>query len=262
MNASGQTRAAMKSQTREMALREAQVTTATNPGEQGLAAVVLDRQLPAAEQVYGILKQAIIACRILPNEPVSENRLCSLFGVSRSPVRIALTRLAEDGLIEIFPQRGSFVAPIKLAQVREAQFARAALEVALLEQAAVHWTQEASRAARAEIAIQKRHANAGKAWQFYLDNERFHAAFAQSARLAGVWTTVQSVKTLLDRIGHLANPVPGHMQRIIAEHTAILDHLDEGDTLKATGAMRSHINSVESTIERLRPRFPDFFVET
>ena len=243
-------------------MRRAQVRLAANAGEQGLAAVVLDRQQPAAEQVYAILKQAIIAGRILPNEPVSENRLCSLFGVSRSPVRIALTRLAEDGLIEIYPQRGSFVAPIKLAQVREAQFARAALEVALLEQAAANWTAKAARDARAQVAIQKRHASAGDAWAFYLDNERFHGAFAQCAGLAGVWATVQSVKTLLDRIGHLANPVPGHMQRIVAEHTAILDHLDAGDVLKATEAMRSHINSVETTVERLRPRFPDFFVET
>jgi GntR family transcriptional regulator, rspAB operon transcriptional repressor len=240
---------------------EAQLQTPSNPTEQGIADVALDRQRPAAEQVYAILKQAIIACRILPNAPVSENRLCSLFGVSRSPVRIALTRLAEDGLIEIFPQRGSFVAPIKLAQVREGQFARAVLEVALLERAAANWTKQASRGARGEIAIQKRHASRGDAWEFYLDNERFHAAFAECAGLAGVWATVQSVKTLLDRIGHLANPVPGHMQRIIAEHIAILDHLDAGDTLKATEAMRSHINSVERTIERLRPRFPDFFVE-
>jgi GntR family transcriptional regulator, rspAB operon transcriptional repressor len=241
-------------------MRQTKMLTGPKPSEQGFAAVVIDRQLPAAEQVYGILKQAIISCRILPNEPVSENRLCSLFGISRSPVRIALTRLAEDGLIEIFPQRGSFVAPIKLAQVREGQFARAALEVALLERAAANWTREASRKAWSEVAIQKRHATTGDAWEFYLDNERFHAAFAQCAGLAGVWATVQSVKTLLDRIGHLANPVPGHMQRIVAEHTSILDHLDGGDIVKATEAMRSHINSVERTIERLRPLFPNYFV--
>jgi len=228
---------------------------------EGLGAVALDRRLPAADQVYKALKQSIIACRIPPNAPVSENRLCGLFGVSRSPVRTALTRLAEDGLIEIFPQRGSYVAPIKLAQVRESQFARAALELALLEQAAANWTKAASRSARAEISVQKRHAAARDAWAFYLDNERFHAAFAERAGLAGVWATVQGVKTLLDRIGHLANPVPGHMARIIVEHVAILDHLDASDTARAVEAMRAHINSVEATIARLRPQFPGYFVE-
>ena len=80
----------------------------------------LDRRLPAAEQVYRGLREAILTCRLEPNEAISENRLCGLFGVSRSPVRTAITRLAEDGLIDIFPQRGTFVAPIKLRQVREA----------------------------------------------------------------------------------------------------------------------------------------------
>src|SRR6187399_3214285 len=68
----------------------------------------VDRKLPAAEQVYRGLREAIITCRLEPNEAISENRLCGLFGVSRSPVRTAITRLAEDGLIDIFPQRGTF----------------------------------------------------------------------------------------------------------------------------------------------------------
>ncbi len=223
--------------------------------------IALDRQLPAAEQIYAHLKEAIVACRLPPNAPVSENRLRGMFGVSRSPVRIALTRLAEDGLIEIYPQRGSFVAPIKLKQVREGQFARVAIEVGLLERAAISWSPEASRRARKEIVIQKRHAKAHDTWAFYLDNERFHFAFAEQAGLPGVWATVQSVKTLLDRIGHLANPVPGHMDRIIVEHVAILDHLDAGKVAKATEAMRAHINSVDTTIARLRPLHADFFVD-
>ena len=97
---------------------------------------LIDRRLPAAEQIYQMLRAEIIACRIVPNEAISENRLCGMFQVSRSPVRIALTRLAEDGLIDIFPQRGTFVAPIKMRQVIESQFARTALEIALVEVAA------------------------------------------------------------------------------------------------------------------------------
>lgn len=235
--------------------------TALKLDEVAIAPIVLDRQLPAADQIYTHLREAIVTCRIRPNAPVSENRLCGVFGVSRSPVRIALTRLAEDGLIEIFPQRGSFVAPIKLKQVREGQFARVALETALLERAAQAWSPDWSARAHACIAAQKLHAAAGDTWAFYLDNESFHRAFAQCAGLEGVWATVQSVKTLLDRIGHLANPVPGHMDHIITEHAAIISHLDAGAARKAIAAMQSHINSADSTIERLRPLYADCFVE-
>jgi len=221
----------------------------------------LDRRLPAAEQVYRGLREAILTCRLEPNEAISENRLCSMFGVSRSPVRTAITRLAEDGLIDIFPQRGTFVAPIKLRQVREAQFARSALEVALAAEAARHWRDADTKALKANLEQQKRHAKAADGRAFYLDNESFHQVIAQAARLDGVWSTVQGVKMLWDRIGHMANRVPAHMAEIIEEHRAIVDALDSRDPKRAAAAMKLHLKSVDHAIARLRPLHGDYFVE-
>ena len=199
----------------------------------------LDRRLPAAEQVYRMLRNEIITCRIAPNEAISENRICGMFGVSRSPVRVAVTRLAEDGLIEIFPQRGTFVAPIKLKQVREAQFARSALEVALAAEAARHWTAQHSAESWLNLDQQAHHARVGDSWNFFLDNEAFHQLIARAALLEGVWTTVQSVKTIWDRIGHLANRVPAHTLEIITEHKVIVEALANRSPEDAATAMRS-----------------------
>ena len=96
----------------------------------------VDKKLPAADQIYQGLREAIIFGNFRPNEAISENRVCGMFNVSRSPVRIALTRLVGDKLIDIFPQRGSFVSPIILQKVREGHFARVALELAVLKEAA------------------------------------------------------------------------------------------------------------------------------
>jgi DNA-binding GntR family transcriptional regulator len=221
----------------------------------------LDRKLPAAEQVYRSLREAILTCRLEPNEAISENRLCGLFGVSRSPVRTAITRLAEDGLIDIFPQRGTFVAPIKLRQVREAQFARSALEVALAAEAAKHWRDADTKALKANLEQQKRHAKSGDGWGFYRDNEAFHQIIAEAARLEGVWDTVQSVKMLWDRIGHMANRVPAHMAEIIEEHRAIVAALDSRDAKRAASAMKLHLKSVDHAIARLKPEHADYFVD-
>jgi DNA-binding GntR family transcriptional regulator len=221
----------------------------------------LDRKSPAAEQVYRALREAILTCRLEPNEAISENRLCGLFGVSRSPVRTAITRLAEDGLIDIFPQRGTFVAPIKLRQVREAQFARSALEVALAAEAAKHWRDSDTKALNANLEQQKRHAKAGDGWDFYCDNESFHQVIARAARLEGVWDTVQNVKMLWDRIGHMANRVPAHMAEIVEEHRAIVEALESRDAKRAAAAMRQHLKSVDHAIARLKPEHADYFVE-
>lgn len=221
----------------------------------------LDRRLPTADQIHAHLHEEIITCRLPPNEALSENRVCGMFGVSRSPVRIALTRLAEDGLIDIFPQRGSFVAPIRMKQVEESQFARTALEMALVKVAAQRWTALHAAEAHANLADQKRHAAAGDAWGFYLDNERFHQLIARAADLEGVWKTVQSVKMLWDRIGHLANRVPGHREDIIAEHEAIVAALDAGQPAAAVKAMKQHLRSVFTAIARLRPLHEDYFTD-
>lgn len=221
----------------------------------------LDRRLPAAEQVYRLLRNEIITCRIAPNEAISENRICGMFGVSRSPVRVAVTRLAEDGLIEIFPQRGTFVAAIKLKQLREAQFARSALEVALAEEAARHWTEQLSDEARLNLDQQTQHARTGDSRRFFLDNEAFHQLIARAAKLEGVWTTVQSVKTIWDRIGHLANRVPAHTLEIIAEHKVIVQALASQNPRGAAAAMKTHLRSVDHAIARLQPLHADYFVE-
>ncbi len=221
----------------------------------------LDRRLPAAEQVYRLLRHEIITCRIAPNEAISENRICGMFGVSRSPVRVAVTRLAEDGLIEIFPQRGTFVAAIKLKQLREAQFARSALEVALAEEAARHWTEQHSDEARINLEQQVQHARAGDSRSFFLDNEAFHQLIARAAKLEGVWTTVQSVKTIWDRIGHLANRVPAHTLEIIAEHKVIVQALANQNPKGAAAAMKTHLRSVDHAIARLQPLHASYFVE-
>jgi DNA-binding GntR family transcriptional regulator len=221
----------------------------------------VDRRLPAAEQVYRGLREAIITCRLEPNEAISESRLCGMFKVSRSPVRTAITRLAEDGLIDIFPQRGTFVSPIKLKQVREAQFARQALEVALVSEAARRWKDEHSREIKANLAQQVQHAKAGQSWEFYLDNESFHQVIARAADLEGVWATVQSVKMLWDRIGHIANRVPAHMAAIIEEHRKIVKALEKRDPNAAADAMQVHMHAVDHAIARLRPLHADYFEE-
>ena len=227
------------------------------------AAVVrlLNRKLPAAGQIYQVLREAIISGNFHPREAISENRICGMFGVSRSPVRIALTRLAEDGLIDIFPQRGSFVAPIKLQQVREGHFARVALELAVLREAAKFWSPRESRMAIDSIKAQQRFSKEGDAWSFHTADEQFHRIFSVCARLEGVWDTIQGAKTHLDRVRHLANPVRGHMDKVIAEHEAVVAWLDGGKTEEAIESMRQHLDSLHATLARLKPLHEDYFVE-
>ena len=86
--------------------------------------------------IYSVLRQDIVALRLMPGEKLSENELAVRFGTSRAPVREALIRLVDDGLIEVRPQRGSFVTRISLRAMERARLVREALEVAIIRRAA------------------------------------------------------------------------------------------------------------------------------
>jgi len=89
-------------------------------------------------QIYERLRRAITTLELAPSESVSEKDLAQKLGVSRTPVREALIRLADEGLIDVLPQRGTFVAPIRLQDVEDAQFIREALEVAVVRRLTGH----------------------------------------------------------------------------------------------------------------------------
>src|SRR5919205_2065729 len=101
-----------------------------------LAKLDLDRE-PMARQVTRALRQAIVSMKILPGEMLSEQDLAQRFGVSRSPVREALIKLSEAGLVRVLPQRGTQVVKISRAAVEDARFIRLAVECAVVREAAL-----------------------------------------------------------------------------------------------------------------------------
>lgn len=91
---------------------------------------------PVNQQIYRILRRDIVHCLIPPGTPLSEKEVSVRFAVSRQPVREAFIKLAENGLIQIRPQRGSYVNKISLSQVRNGCFVRQAIECAVVRRAA------------------------------------------------------------------------------------------------------------------------------
>src|SRR5215475_14231705 len=86
------------------------------------------REASKAERVYDSLRRRIRELALPPGAPLRKEEIALELGVSRAPVSEAIARLAEEGLVEVFPQHGSFVAPIRAADVRESLFIRTALE--------------------------------------------------------------------------------------------------------------------------------------
>src|SRR6478609_11274401 len=89
----------------------------------------LDRTRQAAPQVFDRLREMIIALELAPGAVLARADLAAMFGVSQTPVRDALIKLSEEGLVDIFPQHATVVSRIDIASAMQAHFLRRALEV-------------------------------------------------------------------------------------------------------------------------------------
>jgi len=194
-----------------------------------------------------------------PGLSLQEKRIAEQFGVSRTPVREALLRLAEAGLVEIFPQSGTFVSRIPLSAIPEAVVIRKSLERTTVERAAQVAT--AGDIARLDriIARQRAHASLNDAAHFYEQDEAFHEAISAIAGYPGIWTLLKSVKLQIDRARRLTLPVPGRMTTVTEEHAAIRDAIAAHDKARASAAMMHHLGAVIPDVEALRAHHPDYF---
>ena len=214
----------------------------------------LDRRLPVADQVYGALRHAIVGVHLLPGTPISENSISRQFGVSRTPIRAAIQRLAEEGLIDVYPQQGSFVAPIRLSGIGDAHFVRRALEVAVLHETVKIWTPAMSAAARAVPARQRTLLDIGDTDGFHAADAEFHHLLMSFANREGVWTTIQAAWTRLARFMRLFGS-PERLPLVIEEHIAIIDALDAGDAAGAEARLVYHIDRTFVLLDQLPDRY-------
>jgi DNA-binding GntR family transcriptional regulator len=216
-------------------------------------------RVTAAEAIYEELREEIVSMRLPPRTALQESQLTEKFGVSRTPVREALIRLVKEGLVEVFPQSGTFVAPVPLDQIPEALVIRQALERATVERAA-EAINAAGRDELERILEHQKLCAAKDDYQAFHDaDEAFHEAIARIAGLPGVWTLLRQAKVHMDRYRRLTLPVPGRMDRVIKEHRKIFAALKAQQPENARLAMSQHLDAILPQPDLMRARHPGYF---
>ncbi|MEZ5590010.1 MAG: GntR family transcriptional regulator [Gammaproteobacteria bacterium] len=234
-------------------------TLIEEPSEKSLRAGKIDRTRAARGQIFDQLLEDVVSLRLKPGELVSVKDLATRFGVSRSPVREAIIRLTNAGLMEIYPQSGTRVAPIRMNVVRQIYFVRTAIETALVEALADAPLPEQIEALRGIIDQQAKCADDGNLERFYSVDERFHQTIADYAGFPHVWETIDGQKPQMDRLRHLVLPQPSRLREIIAEHTAIVAAIELRDAAGARQTMAHHLQQVLTLQGVLHEKHPDYF---
>jgi GntR family transcriptional regulator, rspAB operon transcriptional repressor len=213
----------------------------------------------AASAIYGELRRQILAMKRAPGSPISEKELAEAFGVSRTPVREALIRLAEEGLVQIQPQSGTRVGLIPIDALPDAVVVRQALECAMVRILAARATDAEVAQLREIIRRQEIMSSLGDADGFHALDEAFHETIADLAGHPGVWKVAHQAKSQIDRCRRMTLPVEGRMRSVVNEHRTILDGIADRTPARAVGAMERHLSAVLPDARDLKERFPDFF---
>ena len=208
--------------------------------------------------VYDELRAAIIALKLQPGAQIDKSEVCERLGVSRQPLSEALSRLAEERLVTVEPQKGTYVTRIRMSDVAEAAFLREALEVATVRQLARDIDQETIDRLRLLVRYQAAAVAAGDVEEFYALDLRFHATLFGRLAFRRVAEAVEAARAQTERMRRLLLE-PSRNEETIAEHNAILDALAARDPDGAAKAMHHHLGNVLEELHQFAAERPDLF---
>ena len=227
-----------------------------------LETVELDSNSSLVKQVYNILWGLIINISLKPGQAMSEKEISDALKASKTPVREAIIKLEETGLVHIVPKSGTYVSPISLDRYIEACFARLQLEVGAVRRAAER-SNDLKSVLNLETTLTRQvKALADKDYdEFFKYDEALHQSFFDMAGVPGVWQVVKKTQSDVYRIRHLKrihNIRRG--SQVIEEHKAIVSAIRDGNADLAEKALIAHIGSLESEINEMssHPEILDF----
>ena len=211
-----------------------------------------------AQQVYDWLRDRILRGELLPGARLSETEVSKQIGVSRQPVREAFIRLAMNGLAEIRPQRGTYIRTISESTVPSARTIREAVEADMVRLLAARITADDLTRLDEELDQQRRAAEAQDAEGFMALDDRFHRYLVAAAGHEHVWDVLEGLKSDMNRVRHLSART-FTQQKLIEQHSQIVEALREQDADRAEQAMRQHLKEILTDLPDVMRAHPGFF---
>ena len=211
------------------------------------------------QRVFQTLRHAILSLGYAPGETLRKPEICAALGVSRSPVADAVARLAGEGLVDVIPQAGTFVARFSMEEIREGAFLREAIELAAIERVSTDITPEQLTQLRRNLTVQAALVADGDIQGFYAMDAEMHELLLSFSGFRKLAQVSQTAWLHVHRARQLILPVPGRVAATLAEHRDILSALEARDPVAARAAVKAHLSQLLTYLEPLERDRPDLF---
>lgn len=220
----------------------------------------LDRSRNATVQVFEHLRELIVGLAIAPGTVLARPQLCAYFGLSQAPIREALLRLAEERLVDIYPQHQTRVRAIDLASARQAHFLRLSVELEMAHLLAQNPNPVLERTLFELVERQQACLATGDLAAFTRLDMEFHRALYEAAALPDLWSMMRSCSGNLDRLRRMHLPLHRKAESILEQHAAIARCIGAGDAAGAQALVRQHLSGTLNALDALRERYPDLML--
>ena len=209
--------------------------------------------------VYTSVKDDIINLILKPGTKISEKEVADKLEVSRTPVREAFLKLAQEELISIYPQIGTVISKIDLDHVEEARFIRENIEKAIVRLASLEFGKEQLFRLEKNIAMQELCLEKGTHQQLFELDEEFHEIFYDECQKQRTWKMIRQMNSHFDRVRVLRLATNKDWGFLISQHKEIYEAIASQNPDQAEKVLVNHLKLVNYEKTDLINEYPDYF---
>ena len=214
-----------------------------------------------SKTIYYALREEIINLYLEPGTSISEKELSEKYSVSRTPVREALVRLAQEGLVNIYPQKGTVISLIDLSAVEEGRFLREHLERAVVKEACMEFSQENILSLEMNLKLQKMYIENHDYKKLFEADEEFHKIIFEGCNKKRIWKSINDGSTEFQRIRVLRLATNSSWDNIYIQHKEIFNAIKNKNSDEAEEFMKKHLNMVIYDKNQIKESYPNYFKE-
>lgn len=209
------------------------------------------------ERVYDRLCELLAQGRWSTGERIDERTLAKQLGVSRTPLREALGRLASEGVIIHRSYQGNFVRTFTRQQVRDLFEVRKSLECLAARLACAQINDHEVAQLRATVEECHRHLDEGNLSRFEAGDRLFHSQIVAIGRNDALAFSLRVLSLHIQLVRHLANTEPDLREETRVHRIAVVEAMEDRDADRAAASLERHIADVQNSVLRqLQPKEP------
>ncbi|MEF3254369.1 MAG: GntR family transcriptional regulator [Deferribacterales bacterium] len=198
---------------------------------------------PLSEKIAETLREYIMNGELKPGERLTEPKLSTMFGISRTPIREALRLLENEGFIEIYPRRGAVVSDITAEDVDEIFIIKTKLESLAAELAVNNLTEMDIKRLEDINDKMERYIDTKNVVQLIKLNAEFHDIFIEKSKNTRLIKFIESLNKQFKRVTAYSFTEMGRIKKVINEHNDIIDAFASRDAERVSRLVEFHVKN-------------------